>query len=80
MVACCSICTLIYAVVEFIIGSMSEDSYYSVLSRTFQPSDTSTLRGHGINKENISSNVFEKNEILNESMRPSAFNQSADSK
>lgn len=60
-------------------GIMFEASYYSVLSQTCQPSDTNMLHGHGLNTENAFLNVCEEYEILNQSMRPSAFYQSADS-
>ena len=34
--------------------------------------------GHGVNKENVSLNVCEEYEMLNQNMSPSAFYQSAD--
>lgn len=52
--------------------------YYSLLSHTCYPSDVSMVHGHGLNKENASLNVCEEYEMLNQSMRPSAFYQSAD--
>ena len=69
---------LLFKMVELMTRSMFEESYYSVLSHTCQPSETSTLHGHGINRENVPLNVCEEYEILNQSMRPSAFYQSAD--
>lgn len=60
-------------------GTMLEASGYSVLSQDCQPLDTSMLHGHGLNTEKVSLNACEEYEILNQSMGPSAFYQSADS-
>ncbi len=81
MAACGSIYYVhsLIMVVELMIGTMFEASCYSVLSQTCQPSETSKLHGHDLNTETVSLNVCEEYEILNQSMCPSAFYQSADS-